>query len=239
MKKCLLFAVCSFVIFTQLASAELFYLQEKSTGKIFGPFSDKTGAKVLVDKKEYVLVRAKNEIKKSTLTVEQKLKIIKIPKIDFRAADMQDVVTFLRYQSKAQDPDKTGVNIILNVKKDDNVGAITFSGSTMTLEELLNTIAMVSGLSVKIRNNSVLLARETTEDTPRLFTRTYAIEQWRVQGIKKTTAKAYFEGLGAKFPEGAFASYDFGAGRLIVSTTLDSYKTLEPVLKHFSALRRK
>ena len=54
----------------------------------------------------------------STKNIEGKLKSIIIPRLDFEDQTLQEVVKTLRERSKALDPDKNGVNILLLLTKD-------------------------------------------------------------------------------------------------------------------------
>ena len=78
---------------------------------------------------------------------------IKIAKVDFKDAPLQDVVHFLLKQSRIHDPEKIGVNFIIHShprKNGDPVDpgpAVTLSMTNVSAFEVLEMLMMLTGYS--------------------------------------------------------------------------------------------
>ena len=112
----------------------------------------------------------------------EKLRSIMVPEIDFRQANIHDVVEFLREASKEFDPsdaERRGVNLNLNLGMADEGGqaadtadpfadaltghtaadlpAVTFSARYITLEEALKIVTEVAQLKYRIEDDAVTI----------------------------------------------------------------------------------
>lgn len=87
----------------------------------------------------------------------KRLDSILIPTIEFRDANIGDVVEFLAKASKLNDPDKTGVNIVLMDK--DNEATITMTVERVSLHKALQLVAEMAGLSLDLEDQVVLLRK--------------------------------------------------------------------------------
>jgi len=109
----------------------------------------------------------------------ERMKAIVIPEIDFRQANIYDVVQFLQDNSREWDPDRKGVNIILHlgeqeaapapvttgffgaveaqpgVKEAGDVPLITFRARDVTLFEALKIVTEVASLKYRIEDRVV------------------------------------------------------------------------------------
>ncbi len=129
-------------------------------------------------------MKGDDEIRRAAIL--QKMTQIRIPEVDFRQANIRDVVTFLHMQSVEFDPEKRGVNIILKLDADAGgasapaaapVGAfgafgepaagapggaanetlVTFSALDITLKEALDYSVDIAALKYLIRGNAVMV----------------------------------------------------------------------------------
>ena len=78
--------------------------------------------------------------------VHVKLKSIIIPQVDFRAADVDDVLRFLVHASREYDGYQKGVNIIW-IPSPQDVPQITFTARDISIHDALNIVCDVGGLS--------------------------------------------------------------------------------------------
>lgn len=127
--------------------------------------------------------RQQDEIQR--MAILEKMENIRIPEVDFRQANIRDVVNFLFQQSAEFDPEpdpdrRRGVNIILNLDADQAgpaptapadpfapaaaaaTGAasetlVTFSARDITLKEALDIVVDIAGLKYLIRGNVVMV----------------------------------------------------------------------------------
>ena len=99
--------------------------------------------------------------------ISNKLDRISIPEVDFRGANIHDVIDFFAEASKEFDRDTAdgmpkGVNIILNLRVTSGrlreVPLLTFSARDVKLGEALRISCEVAGLAYEIENNRVLVA---------------------------------------------------------------------------------
>jgi len=139
--------------------AEPFYLKHDATGKLYGPYGFRQGAKVVIGTTSFTLVRKAA----AQPTLEEKLKLTVIPEMDFRAATVEDVVEFLKSasteHSPAEDPAQKGVNIILNLRGDTRAmqPCITFSARQLSLYEAIKVVTQIADLRFTIQGNVLMI----------------------------------------------------------------------------------
>ncbi len=97
--------------------------------------------------------------------LRRKIEITRLPEINFRAARLDDVVSFLNQQSVEFDPNpdykqRSGVTIILGSDaKQDSDTLITFSARDITLKEALDILVDVANLRYTIHRSFVRISR--------------------------------------------------------------------------------
>lgn len=102
--------------------------------------------------------------------VLNKMSIIRIPELEFRQANLVDVVAFLNQQSVEFDPEpdpsrRTGVQIISLVDRRLAISAlITFSALDITLKDALDYSAQIAGCKYYVENNRVILFTQEPND---------------------------------------------------------------------------
>jgi len=113
--------------------------------------------------------------------MRQKMDQIVIPEINFSEANIRDVVIYLQDQSRftqdKSDPQKRGVNIILNIPQD-QVGAktITFNAKYVSLMDAIKIVCEVSGLKYRLDKNAVMIVPSDTPDAD-ILTRVYSVDR--------------------------------------------------------------
>ena len=95
-------------------------------------------------------------------TLEAKMKRIMLPEIDFRQADIRDVVNMLRETSAMYDTDgeaggRKGVNIILRLRDTDEPPQITFSATNFDMLEVIKILTQIAGLTYRVTDNAVII----------------------------------------------------------------------------------
>ena len=95
------------------------------------------------------------------MAVLAKMKAIKIPKVDFRRAGVQDVVTFLEqasidYDTSKGPKKKKGINMVLNLKGK-KVEHVTFHATRISLHDTLKIVTETLSLVVRIDGNVIMI----------------------------------------------------------------------------------
>lgn len=146
--------ILGFLVLAASASAEEFSLVREATGKKFGPFEYRDGGTVVVDGKTYTLKTIDR-----TARLEQKLKELIVPRIDFRGAPIQAVVEFLRAESVRLDPVGTGVNLVLQLPEPARPAPsqITLSLERIPLYHAIHYVCLAAGLQYEIQEKAVLI----------------------------------------------------------------------------------
>ncbi len=88
--------------------AETWQLRDERTGELFGPVAPTNGAVVQVGERALTLQRSQTKRDQA----EELLRHIILPAVEFRQANVADVVRFLVEASIAADPAKEGVNLV-------------------------------------------------------------------------------------------------------------------------------
>ena len=169
-----------------------------------------------------------------------KMRNIEIPSINFRQANINDVIEFLQQASRDYDdpqlpPEKRGVNLILKTGQsaaatsealptDDpfaqatesassgGVPPVTFKATSMNLYEVLQVITDISGLKFRIRSNIVMIMPQDmpTED---MISKTYTVLpsiEERASGIATSLSASKSDAGG--FPDPSEINNDSGTG---------------------------
>lgn len=159
----------------------------------------------------------------------EKMDLIKIPEVDFRQANINDVLKFLN---------ESGVRI---EKADlgNNVPLITFSARYVSLQEALNIVTKVAGLKYRIEGDKVVVMPLYIPEGD-LIRREYKIPLSIKAKIDKAASadteadredlKEFFSEIGVSWPAGAKIRYVPGIGKLIIVNTADNIAQFEKVI---------
>lgn len=93
-------------------------------------------------------------------TAEKAARLI-LPRLKFEDATVQDVVAFLRQQSKRLDPEKEGINFLLELDSRITAqarGTITMDMRNIPLSEAIRYVCMAAGLQYRIEEYAVIIA---------------------------------------------------------------------------------
>lgn len=148
MKKKIAITVTVFTLLSAISAlAEGFSLKDNPTGKVYGPFHFKDGAKLQVGNAKLTIVKSDPTQDK----IVAMLKAVKIPRIEFRKAAVPEVVQFLTHAAKGQD-----ISIVLGHGAT-KAEPIAFSVRNTTLYQALGILCDVAGLKWQVRNGVVMI----------------------------------------------------------------------------------
>ena len=174
-----------------------------------------------------------------TFVLEQKMRNIRIPQVDFAGADLETIRRALNTLSRQYDTDanKAGVNFVVSADVV-NSQPVNLKLRDVSLEEVVRYVAQIAGVKPRLGDVGVTFSPlvETRPDLiPREFTvspsffkeagsseaaqaapRGGAAADGADAGGSGLSEQAKLEELGVKFPAGAFAVYNRNTSRLRV-----------------------
>jgi tetratricopeptide (TPR) repeat protein len=156
------------------AGPQQFRLRHDRSGKLYGPFEMRNGAKLAIGSNVVFTVMLEGEAPLSV--AERRMQSIVVPQWDCRQAPIQDVVKALSAFSVEFDPAKKGMNFVANlpapktrkpprepepfgdVKDDDYVYVpVTLAMKDVSLLNLLRRICEQAGAKYKVEENTVVI----------------------------------------------------------------------------------
>lgn len=181
--------------------------------------------------------------KKGRDSIVAKLKDIKLERIDFTSASLEEVVEYLRVRSRDLDPSGKGVDFVLSLPPDQTTPPVTLNLVNVPIEEVLRYVTEISGVHYRIEEFAVrIVSMSDTNQTlisksyrvPPDFITTAAISAPAAGAadpfaagntaapasglVRRMGAKEFLESRGISFPEGGGASYNTAANILTVRT---------------------
>ena len=160
--------------------ADEFHLTD-AAGKKHGPFEFKQGETLSIAGQEYTISRVQTKEQK----IIEKMKTIIIPEMDFRHANIRDVIAFLRHAGvefdKQSERHHRGVNFVLGLPRpqhairatadpfeeilkaqplETEVPLITFPVRDVSLHDAINIICKVGGLQWSIQDSVVMIEKK-------------------------------------------------------------------------------
>jgi general secretion pathway protein D len=174
-----------------------------------------------------------------TFLLEQKLRNIRIPQVDFAGADLETIRRALNTLSRQYDTDagKAGVNFVVSADVV-NPQPVNLKLRDVSLEEVVRYVAQIAGVKSRLGDVGVTFS-PLVETRPDLIPREFTVSPsfFKEAGTSETTQaaprggaatdsadtggsglseQAKLEELGVKFPAGAFAVYNRNTSRLRV-----------------------
>lgn len=240
----ILFAIC--LCLARVAAAQQFELQA-ADGKVSGPFLLRDGHEVTIGATRARIVNIVSHYDELLNSMEH----IVIPRVDFRAARLEDVVAFLREASVEHDPTRRGINIVLNIPRErrrsstwaaEGAGLplVTFAAGEIDLLQALQTVARVAGLKLRIIDGVVELSPREPPDGE-IARRPYLTGDVMPMGPQLVVfnesqylrLEQFFEDLGVSWPIGSSISFNYELGALMVANTPANLDRIE---RHLSWL---
>jgi general secretion pathway protein D len=217
--------------------------------------------KLFVDETDAGPVKSADDIAKEQMVA--RLKSIVIPSLDFRDANIEDVVMFLTETCRRLDPEGQGINLLLQgMNSTGSSGNVTISIRDMNLYEALGYITEMAELKFEVGPRVVSIMPVNFVPKGELITKAYVIipevgaEMEAMAGgdsggiddlfgdttpvaAGPTDVAGFFSIV--NFPEGAEAIYQPRFRKLFVKNTKANIKALEEVLNDLEqeAIRRR
>jgi hypothetical protein len=91
------------------------------------------------------------------LKITRKAEAIIIPRVEFREASVQEAIDFMRKKALENDPEKKGINIVLNEVNGPADRKLTITLSDIPLLEVLRFTAELAELDFQIRDTAIVL----------------------------------------------------------------------------------
>lgn len=187
----------------------------------------------------------------------QKLRSLRIAKIDFSGATLEEVVEYLRITSRDVDPEGKGVDFIVNVPDETKTRALNLAINDVPLEEVVRYATEMAGASFKVDDNAVVIT-SMTEKSTQLISKSYRVPPDFIQNsdagdgaapapadpfaasgaapagaikIRRLGAKEFLESRGVTFPGDASASFSPATSTLIVRNTADNIALIDSLVE--------
>jgi general secretion pathway protein D len=187
----------------------------------------------------------------------QKLRTLRVAKLDFSQATLEEVVEYLRITSRDTDPEGKGIGFILSVEDETKTRTVNLSISDVPLEEVVRYVTEMAGASFKVEDHAVVISSLTAKATY-LITKTYRVPPDFIQNsdaggaaaapaadpfaspaqqvpgglaIRRLGAKEFLESRGVSFTGDASASFSPATSTLIVRNTAENIALVDMLVE--------
>lgn len=162
-------------------------------------------------------------------SIQQKLRTLIVPLVDFDSVSMAEVVEFLRIRSRDLDPAKKGVGFVLHASPELQGKTLTLQMSSVPLEEVLRQAVQLVGAAYRVDEHAVIIT-SLADRQEALISRQYRLPPDFLQttpvagaggGLPsgRVGAQELLQQRGVPFPTGAVASYTPATNLLFVRNT--------------------
>lgn len=185
-----------------------------------------------------------------------KLRDLKIQRIDFSGATLEEVIEYLRVRSRDVDPAGKGVDFVISVPSDTTQRSISLNLIDVPIVEVLRYATEVAGVGYRVEEFAVRIVSLTDTNTS-LISKTYRVppdfiataavdasaaatpvDPFAQPGasvtstglIRRMGVKEFLETRGITFPEGSGASYNPVTNMLIVRNTATNLEAVDAVV---------
>lgn len=191
-------------------------------------------------------------------SILSKLKDIKIERIDFTGAALEEVIEYLRVRSRDLDPTGKGIDFVLSLPPDQTPPPVTLNLVNVPVEEVLRYVTEISGVNYRVEEFAVrIVSLADTNQT--LISKTYRVPPDFISSaavtppaaqaaadpfaagnnaaatttglIRRMGAKEFLESRGITFPEGGSASLNPVANILTVRTTASNIYLIDSLVE--------
>ena len=159
--------------------------------------------------------------------IQNKLRTIIVPNIEFDGASLTDAIKFLRHASVQhdkleKDKPKRGVNFVIQqgVAAADDPPTLSLKLTNVPLEDAIRFTTELAGYQYKIGENAVIIVREP-QDRGAMLTQTFRVPPTFIgqDGGAAPSAKRVLENAGIPFPAEASAAFIEASSTLVVRNT--------------------
>ncbi|MFC1498093.1 hypothetical protein ACFLS1_06455 [Verrucomicrobiota bacterium] len=154
MMKKLMFIAVSFLLVLPIVNGTEFTFKNNKTSATYGPIEIRDGAWVKIGFRTYALKMTNKT--ESEINLEEKLRGIIMPGIDFRNEDIRNVMKKLEEHLLAHDPEKKGANIICTLRG--IMPKVTLSMKNISVYDAISYIAEICNYKFRIDARSVVIS---------------------------------------------------------------------------------
>jgi len=190
--------------------------------------------------------------------IDQKMRTLRLPKIQFAGAALDEVVEFMRLSTRNIDPEGTGISFVVNVDAETRSRGIALDLVDVPVEELVRYVTQLTGTAYRVEENAVVITSLSDKST-NLVTRQYRVPPDFIQKgevgaggdaaasadpfapaaaapaggllVRRLGAKEFLESRGVTFPEGATAHYSPSSSTLTVRNTADNLGFIDTLVE--------
>ena len=195
--------------------------------------------------------------KSGRASITAKLRDLRIERVDFTAATLEEVLEYLKVRARDLDPSKKGVDFVNGVSGDDALRPITLNLVDVPIEEVLRYVTQVAGVNYRVEEYAVRIV-PLTDTNQTIISKSYrvppdfitsaptaapaaaAADPFSAQApgaaasgtlVRRLGAKEFLESRGVIFPEGAGASYNPIANMLTVRNTAKNIELIDGLVE--------
>lgn len=194
--------------------------------------------------------------KSGKTTITDKLRDLRIAKVDFSGATLEEVLEYLRVRARDVDPTGKGIDFVMGLPEDTSLRPVSLSLIDVPVEEVLRYATEVSGVSYRVEEFAVRIVSLTDTSTS-LVSRSFRVppdfissaavdpaaqapaDPFAAAGAAATTtgiqrrmgAKEFLESRGIVFTEGGGASYNPVTNMLSVRTTAKNMEMVDSLVQ--------
>lgn len=185
--------------------------------------------------------------------IDRKMRTLRLPKIQFAGAALDEVVEFMRLSTRNVDPDGTGISFVVNVDAETRSRSIALDLVDVPVEELVRYVTQLTSTAYRVEENAVVITSLSDKST-NLITRQYRVPPDFIQKgevgvgapadpfapaaapaggllVRRLGAKEFLESRGVTFPDGASANYSPSSSTLTVRNTADNLSFIDTLVE--------
>ncbi len=192
--------------------------------------------------------------------ITQKLRDLKLEKIDFAGATLNEVLEYLRVRSRDLDPTGKGVDFVNNLPTDQDTASISLNLRQVPIEEVLRYVTEMANASFRIEDYAVRIISRS-EDTGAIIMKSYKVPPDFISTaavtpdasaapadpfaagaaaggpgfaglqIKRLGAQEFLQNRGVTFAEGTGANYSPNSNLLIVRNTAKQIELVDQLVE--------
>jgi general secretion pathway protein D len=189
--------------------------------------------------------------------LEKKLREIKIPKLEFSGASLDEVIEYLRITTASLDPEGKGVDFIINAPDETKSRTMNLSLQDMPLEEVVRYVVQMAQAAYRVEESAVVIT-SLTEKSTAMISKSYRVPPDFLQTgdagnaaapapadpfapatptaaagvpIRRMGAKQFLEARGVTFGPDASASFSPATSTLVVRNTADNIALVDMLVE--------
>jgi len=185
----------------------------------------------------------------------EKLRDLRIAKVDFSGATLEEVLEYLRVRARDVDSTGKGIDFVMGLPSDTALKPVSLSLVDVPVEEVLRYATEVAGVTYRVEEFAVRIVSLTDTSTT-LVSRNFRVppdfissaavdpaaqapaDPFAAAGAAASTgiqrrmgAKEFLESRGIVFPEGGGANYSPATNMLIVRTTAQNMELVDSLVQ--------